>query len=88
MFLIAQIQYRCENALEDGLAAIKEICDEWDAWYLYFNWGERIPDVVLTYENIDSGRIESARLIAVPLFSIASIEQVVALSSRLDASTP
>jgi len=83
MFLIGQIQYRCDNALEEELTAIKRICTEWDVWSLYFDWGERVHDVVLKYENIDDGRIESARLIAVPLFSIASIEQVVALKNRL-----
>lgn len=88
MFLLSQIQYRSDSALEDGLTAIKEVCDGWDVWYLYFDGGERTPDTVLTYENIDDGRIESARLIAVPLFSIASIEQVVALSNRLHALTP
>jgi hypothetical protein len=86
MFLLAEIQYRCDSAAEDGLTVIKEICDGWDAWYLYFDWGQRTPDVVLTYENVDDGRIESARLIAVPLFSIASIDQVVALRNRLHAS--
>jgi hypothetical protein len=47
-----------------------------------------MPDVVLTYEDIDGGRIQSARLIAVPLFSITSIEHVLALKSRLHTLTP
>jgi hypothetical protein len=84
MLLLAQIQYSSINALKE----IKELCNEWDVWNLYFAWGETIPDVVHTYENIDGGRIESAKLIAVPLFSIASIEQVVALRNRLPALAP
>jgi hypothetical protein len=86
MFLLSQIQYRGDNALKDELAGIKGTCDGWDVWRLYFKWGERTPDVVLTYDNVDGGRIESACLIAVPLYSINSIDQVVALNNRLLAS--
>lgn len=88
MFLLSDIQYRRDSAVEDELAATREVCDVWDLWSLYFEWGERTPEVVIKYGSLAGGRIESARLIAVPLYSISSIENVVDLAERLRAPTP
>lgn len=79
MFLLAQIRYSGNSPAKE----VKAVCKEWDVWNLYFKWGERRPEVIQEYENIDGGRIERAQLISVPLFSIGSIEQVTALSHGL-----
>ena len=62
---------------------------EWDIWNLYFAWdeSEKSGEVYL-YAEADEGRIEWARLIAVPLFSIRRIEDVVELMDRVRAASP
>lgn len=85
MFLIARIQYAGpENASteEDEFAVVKSLCKGWDLWYLYFR-GERLVNEVIEYRNAEKGRIELARAIAVPLYSIGSIEDVIQLRNRL-----
>jgi len=85
MFLIARIQYAGpENASteEDEFALVKSLCKGWDLWYLYFR-GEPLLNEVIEYRNAEKGRIELARAIAVPLYSIGSIEDVIQLRDRL-----
>jgi hypothetical protein len=87
MFMIAQIRYQRHpdsNPLDDEAADIKRVCKEWDIWNLYFWWGERKGGTVLEYTDSDEGRIASARLIAIPLYSINSIETVEALYDRVN----
>jgi hypothetical protein len=91
MFLIAHIKYRSDpdtNTPGDELTPTKGLCKEWDIWNLFFAWGEPTSGSVLVYKDVDGGRIESARLIGAPLFSIASIEVVVQLEDRLRAPLP
>jgi hypothetical protein len=87
MFLIARIRYADSEKTateEDEFARVKSLCKGWDLWYLYFR-GERLVDHVMEYRDAEKGRIESAKAIAVPLYSIRSIEDVVELRNRLCA---
>lgn len=79
LLLLARIQYSGETAASKAKA--------WDIWSLYFAWGEsKELGKVHRYGETDEGRIEWARLIAVPLFSISRIEDVVDLMDRAAAS--
>jgi hypothetical protein len=83
LLLAARIQY-AGSRLGDDSASLKAICKEWDTYYLYFDWGEcRALGELLSYEKVQDGRIAWARLIAVPLFSIGSIEEVCQLMDRV-----
>lgn len=68
-------------------ADVKSVCQEWDPWYAFFEWGgKRVFDEVLLFETIDpQKRIQSARLIAKPLYSIKSMEDVDNLMNRVTA---
>lgn len=53
---------------------LKEICRAWDIWELFFDrTDKRELGSVYTYRNIDNGRIEWAKVLAVPLLSIKSL---------------
>ena len=55
----------------------------------YFEWGRnRESGQVLAYELVDNGRIAGARLIAVPLYTVDSIEVVVRLADEVVAASP
>jgi hypothetical protein len=76
LLLVADIEY----AVEDEARALCE--DGWRPWYLYFerneNWAR---GEVLMFDRPDKeGRIAAARVIAVPLYDISSIEDVTLLS--------
>jgi hypothetical protein len=93
LLLVARIQYSAEGAVAKPGAGdavgVKGVCREWDIWGLYFDWGQsRELGKVLAYEAIDGGRIGWARLIAVPLFSITRIEDVVRLMDEVLVSKP
>lgn len=85
LLLVARIQYATAG---DG-ASSKGNCKEWDIWHMYFDW---VPDrklgQILSVGRAGDGRIEWARLIAVPLFSISRIEDVAALMSRVIDAAP
>jgi hypothetical protein len=87
IFMIAQINYTgpaTDVASDEQMAAVKSVCREWDIWHLFFN-GSREMNKVIEYKDAEKGRIESARLIAVPLYSIRAIEDVIELGNRLCA---
>lgn len=69
LFLTAQLQYRLEaNKL------IKEVCGEWHIWNLFSDHTDkRELGSVRTFRNIDNGRIEWAKVLAVPLLPIKSL---------------
>jgi hypothetical protein len=67
---------------------VSEPFDSWDIWWLYFEHLEQKElGSVLECADADEGRIAWARLIAVPLFSIARIEDVTVLMNRVIASS-
>lgn len=58
--------------------------DEWDLWYAYFKWSDRrVVDEVLVPAPQTKGRIEWAKVIAVPLYSVQSIDHVLQLLERV-----
>jgi len=69
LFLTAQVQYRVEaNKL------ISDVCAAWDIWWLYFDLTDkRELGRVYRHGNIDNGRIEWAKVLAVPLLSIQGL---------------
>lgn len=89
---IARIQYsdtspaNGSDSKDEGLRAF---CKEWDIWSLFFRFTEeRRLGEILTFADADNGRIAWARLIAVPLFSIGRIEDVIELVGRVVESAP
>jgi hypothetical protein len=91
LFLVGHVQYSEQSG--GGSSApgtTKGRCEEWDLWRLYFEWSSRELGSVLQFGALDDGRIASARVIAVPLFSIDSIEQVLETANRvlLDGTVP
>lgn len=90
LLLIARIQYSSlPDTTPPGSAPVKGRCEEWDVWNLYFVWGRnRQFGKVLEYESVDNGRISWARLIAVPLYTVDSIELVVRLADEVGAASP
>ncbi len=88
LLLVAQIRYSYKPG-DPEPPVLRDRCDEWDAWSLYFSWGEsRELGKVHAYGGSDAGRIEWARLVAVPLFSIRRIEDVVEMMDRVRAASP
>jgi hypothetical protein len=84
LLIVGRIQYHL-----DGDAAIKGVCQEWDLWYALFDWGTGFElNRVLTPESPDKNRVEWIKLIAAPLYSIQSMEDVVALMKRVQESKP
>ncbi len=79
LLLVAEIRY-AERASD-----IKTVCREWDLWGLFFDWGgQRVYDKVLSFPAPDpTKRIESAQLIAEPLYSIKSVDEVAELMNRV-----
>jgi hypothetical protein len=79
VFKAARIQYRSPESSTTHPSgngeALKALCDGWDIWSLFFKFAKE-PSFgqVMEFNNIDSGRIEWARLIAVPLLSITRID--------------
>jgi hypothetical protein len=65
----------------------KSVCDEWDGWNAFFKWcGKRVYDEVMSFEPVDpQQRIESVRLIARPLYSIKSMQEVEGVMDRVTA---
>jgi hypothetical protein len=69
LFLTAELQY-CMEAKK----LIRNVCDAWDIWWLYFDLTDkRELGRVYRHGNIDNGRIEWAKVLAVPLLSIQSL---------------
>lgn len=83
LLLVAEIKYGVK------ISDIKTACREWDLWGIFFDWGgQRVFNQVLQFGPIDpQKRIESAKLIAKPLYSIKSMEEVAALMDQVTAAT-
>jgi hypothetical protein len=79
LLLVAEIKYR-GDALE-----IKAVSNEWDLWGTFFDWGgKRTYDEVLSFAAPDPNkRIDSAKLIAKPLYSINSVDEVEELMKKV-----
>jgi hypothetical protein len=84
---VSRIQYADtklgrESASKEG--GPRTVCSEWDTWWLFFVGTEnRELGKVLTFTEVDQGRIAWARLVAVPLFSIERIEDVAELMRKV-----
>jgi hypothetical protein len=80
LLLVSQLKYRM-----DGASEIKSVCKEWDLWQLFFDWSDQtIADDMLSFAGADKGRIESANLVAKPLYAIAQLDDVAAMMNRVD----
>ena len=84
LLLLGRIEYSIgENA------EIADVCDGWDLWYLYFTWNKDWQLGVPKQCQVPAGsHIKSARVIAVPLYSIGSVSAVGEHLARLRAATP
>ena len=72
LLVVAELKYHLESG-----ADIKQICKPWDIWYLYFDWSSGASEQqIITTKEADHGRIEWAKLKAVPLYTIHQIEDV------------
>jgi len=72
VLLTAKVNYRMESG-----AQIKLVCKGWDVWQIYFDWMKEAElERVMECGALDNGRIESAAVLAVPLYSINKIEDV------------
>jgi hypothetical protein len=72
LLLIAELKYHLESG-----ADIKQICNPWDIWHLYFDWSSGASELqIIATKDADNGRIEWAKLKAVPLYTIQQIEDV------------
>ena len=72
LLVVAELKYHLESG-----ADIKQICKPWDLWSLYFDWcsGAGEQQIIAT-KDADNGRIEWAKLKAVPLYTIQQIADV------------
>ena len=79
LLLVAEVRYA------DKSSDIKTVCREWDLWGIFFDWGvQRNYNEVLSFTSIDPDkRIESARLIAKPLYSVKSVDEVAELMKQV-----
>lgn len=79
VLLVAQIKYA------DHKSEIKAVCREWDMWQIYFEYGvDRTYDNIISLSSPDRDqRFESVALIATPLYSINSMEEVADLMNRV-----
>lgn len=77
----------CLEYADDPVQA-KSVCDGWDLWNLYFEWNkdrvEREPIKCKIPPDVAS-RLRAATIIAAPLYSITSMNQVVELMRRVRA---
>jgi len=79
LLLLAHIKYRFDQNLQ-----IKQVCDPWDIWKLFFDFrDDRALDEILYAQNAGSGRIAFASLLAVPLYGIRNLEDVEAAMVRV-----
>jgi hypothetical protein len=69
LLLVAQIKYQ----LPAG-SSIKNVCKAWDIWKIYYDWDDR-QDLgkVIGLGSLDDGRIQWAKVMAVPLYSIKRV---------------
>jgi hypothetical protein len=77
LLIFGRIQYHL-----DADDAIRDVCKGWDLWYALIDWADPFElHQVLTPvpPELDADRIEWLRLIAVPLYSVKSMDDVVRL---------
>jgi hypothetical protein len=80
LLIAAQLQYRVDGEAFD----IRSTCHEWDIWRAFFEWSEtRKLGEILVGTNSDGGRIEWVKLIAVPAYSIQSMQHVEKLMNQV-----
>lgn len=79
LLLVAQIKYRVAAG-----SSIKDVCKAWDIWYLYYDWNDRQDlERVISFGSLDDGRIEWAKVLAVPLYSIKRVEDADQLMAQV-----
>ena len=79
LLLVAQIKYQAV-----GGSLIKDACKAWDIWELYYKWNEHQDlEKVIVSGPQDNGRIEWARVLAVPLYSIKRVEDAEQLITQV-----
>lgn len=93
--IVGQLKYRLEGGrtLVDYLKDLTDRTDKrgWHLWHAYSDWSgdRRQAGVVLTGGPLTAKRVEWFKVIGVPLFSITSMADVVALMKRVrDAEVP
>jgi hypothetical protein len=85
LLLVGQVKYRVSSD-----TPTQSLCQPWDIWYSFFEWGEKPLrlDTVLLLRNLAESRIEWSKVIACPLYSIRSMDDVVALLKKVRAVEP
>lgn len=77
LLLLGRIEYLNDPDGDDG-------CDGWDLWYTYFNTSPSLAfGTVYDAEPHDPDRIKGINLVSVPLFSVNSMDDVIALMNRV-----
>ena len=83
VLLIGQLEYA------DDPLRVRSMCEGWDLWNLYFpvtrGWVDQVP-VSCTVPPPRSERIQKAKLISAPLYSISRIADVTALLEQVRVS--
>lgn len=83
ILLTANIHYRVESGTH-----IKQVCKGWDTWQMYFDWTKGAElEKVIECSELDNGRIESAAVLGVPLYSINKIEDVEAKMLQVEKAS-
>jgi hypothetical protein len=63
---------------------MKNACKPWDIWKMYYDWNDRQElEKVIALGSQDNGRIEWTKLLAVPLYSIKSVEDAEKLMTQV-----
>lgn len=79
LLIVGQLQYHVEEDFQ-----IRSACYGWDIWYAFFDWsGNRQLDAILGGKHIENGRIEWFKVLAVPLYSIQSMQAVEKLMAKV-----
>jgi hypothetical protein len=79
LLLVAQIKYQ---AAADS--SIRDVCKQWEIWELYYKRNDRQElEKVIAFGSLDDGRIEWARVLAVPLYSIKRVEDAEQLMAKV-----
>jgi hypothetical protein len=82
LLVVAQIKY-----LVFAGSLIKDVCKAWDTWNLFYEWNEQQAlEKIISIGHQDNGRIEWANILAVPLYSIKSVEAVELLMAQVRGS--
>jgi len=86
LMILSQIRYRLGDR-----ADVKSVCGWWDGWHAYLDAKdvERQLGVVLAPKEFKGNKdIEWARVLAVPLYSINSVDDVERLMQRVREASP